>query len=390
MTTTPLERAKHPLDLPFTTLSPAEEKLQGDIRTFLKSYMGSSRSRGLGVTCEHDPTFSEELARRGWVGMSIPAAYGGPGGSAVERFIVAEELLAAGAPIAAHWIADRQSAQLIERFGTEEQRQRFLPEIAAGKCFFSIGLSEADAGSDLAAVRTTATETGQGWLINGTKLWTTSAHLNHFIIVLARTDATGSSKSRALSQFIVSLDHPSVHVRPIVYQDGSHDFNEVTFDAVEVDHSALIGEVGNGWSQAASELALERSGPDRYLSTFALLDLFCERQRAAGKPIPLEITALLLQLRVLRSLSLAVARTVDEGRSPIAEAALLKNLGTAFEQEVVATVQRLLGTPPDLQADQELERLVARALLVAPCFTIRGGTTEILRSIVARAIRRDH
>src|SRR5258708_4604230 len=160
---------------------------------------------GLGIDAHHSPEFSRALASRGWLGMSIPEEYGGHGHTAVERFVVIEELLAAGAPINAHWIADRQTAPALLAYGTEKQRRRFLPSIARGDCYFSIGLSEPDAGSDLAAVRTTAKAVDGGWLLNGTKIWTSGAHLNHFFVVLCRTRPLGEDRHQGLSTLIVAL-----------------------------------------------------------------------------------------------------------------------------------------------------------------------------------------
>src|SRR5918999_110100 len=136
---------------PPTTLTPAELELRGEVRAFLAAELSEAAGKGVGVAGPHNPEFSRKLAKKGWVGLSIPKEYGGAGRTAVERFVVVEELLAARAPVGAHWVADRQSAPAILKFGTEEQRRKFLPAISAGECFFAIGMSEPDAGSDLAS-----------------------------------------------------------------------------------------------------------------------------------------------------------------------------------------------------------------------------------------------
>lgn len=152
-----------------------------------------------------DADFSRALGTAGYVGMTLPARYGGGDHHPLERYVVIEELLAAGAPVGAHWIADRQTGPLILRYGSEEQRERYLPGIAKGELYACIGLSEPGAGSDLAAVRTTARETAEGWRINGQKIWTTGAHFSQIMLALVRTEE-GSERNAGLSQLLIDLD----------------------------------------------------------------------------------------------------------------------------------------------------------------------------------------
>ena len=220
-----------------------------------------------------DPAFSKKLGDRGWLGMTWPKKYGGHERSAMERYAVTEELLAAGAPVAAHWIADRQSGPNLLRYGTEEQRQEILPRIAAGECFFVIGMSEPDSGSDLASIRTRAVRDRSGdWVVNGAKVWTSNAHHSHYAIVLVRTSPAGhgATGTRGCRQLLVDLSLPGITINPIRILDGGHHFNEVVFDDVVVPGDMLLGEEGNGWHQVTAELAFERSGPERFLSTIHL------------------------------------------------------------------------------------------------------------------------
>lgn len=373
-------------------LRPAEEELRAEVRAFLAEELprGSYRP-GLGMNAVHSPEFSKKLAERGWVGMAIPPEYGGHGRSPVDRFIVAEELLAAGAPVAAHWTADRQTAPTILAFGTEDQRNRFLPAIARAECFFSIGMSEPDAGSDLASVRTVASPVEGGFVLNGTKIWTSGAHLNHFFCVLCRTSPLEEDRHQGLSQLIVSLSAEGVEVRPIPFLDGSHHFNEVVLHDVFVPGSMALGEVGMGWQQVTSELSYERSGPDRFLSTYQLLETYLAEQ-PASETLPERasdaVGRLAARYWTIRQLSLSVARALERGQAPAVEAAMVKDLGTTFEQEVVAVLSDLADHDPDPGSSSLFESLLARATLVAPSYTIRGGTTEVLRGVVARALRR--
>jgi alkylation response protein AidB-like acyl-CoA dehydrogenase len=379
------------LDIVFqpTRLDDAELALRHEVREFLRQEFPPGEYRpnlGFGG---YSPDFSRRLAARGWVGMAIPREYGGQGRTAVERFIVVEELLRAGAPVGAHWIADRQSGPVILAFGTEAQRVRFLPAICRGECYFSIGMSEPDSGSDLASVRTVAEPVPGGWRLRGRKIWTSNAHLNQFAITLCRSSPLTADRHAGLSQFIVDLHSPGVVVHPVHLIDGSHHFNEVELDDVFVPDDLVLGQIGAGWRQVTSELTFERAGPDRYLSTFPLLERYvAERaaldgtvERAAGR-----IGRLGARLWTIRQLGLAIARAVDRGDAPAVQAALVKDLGTTFEQELVRVIGDLVDDEASQDSPSLLIALLAEAVLNAPAFTIRGGTTEVLRMIAARGL----
>lgn len=371
-------------------LTEAEETLRHEVREFLVEAMPPDVRPGLGMAARHDPAFSRRLAARGWVGMALPPEYGGRGRSAVDRFVISEELLSAGAPVMAHFVADRQTGPTLLHYGTEEQRRRFLPAISAGECYFSLGMSEPDAGSDLASVRTTATRTDGGWRLNGTKVWTTYAHLNHFFVVLCRTSRGEGDRHAGLSQLIVDLAAPGVTISAIPYLDGSHHFNEVVLDDVFVGDEMVLGEIGSGWRQVTSELAYERSGPDRFLSTFTV---YRELLRLlAGTPVDdaqaRVVGELAARFWTIRQLSLSVARAIDAGQAPAVESALVKDLGTIFEQESIEMMRAAADTEVDPRRGSMFTLLLAEAVLTGPSFTLRGGTTEVLRSVAAKGLSR--
>ncbi|WP_308194461.1 acyl-CoA dehydrogenase family protein [Pseudonocardia kujensis] len=366
--------------------------LRSEVRAFLaeERAAGAWRPRADTWLSGWDERFTKELARRGWLGMTIPTEYGGHGRGALDRYVVTEELLAAGAPVAAHWVADRQIGPSLMRFGTEEQRQRFLPGIAAGEVYFGIGMSEPDSGSDLASVRSKADRVDGGWELTGTKVWTSGAHHAHAFFALVRTSPKDDTNRHAgLSQLIVDLKAPGVTIRPIPLLTGAHHFNEVVFDKVFIPDSMVLGEIGQGWHQVTSELAFERSGPERYLSTFPLVvallgeiaghDLDAGRRRDLG--------GLVSRYWTLRRMSLAIAGALEAGKAPELAAAVVKDLGTRFENEVIDAARLLVSIPPDPGGEQGgFARLLADAVLHAPGFTLRGGTNEILRGIVARGL----
>lgn len=369
---------------PTYTTPAGQGKLRAEVRGFVYDYFGGAPRPGLGMGVDFDPAFSRALAKRGWVGMTLPKRYGGSEKGAVERWIVVEELLAVSAPVTAHWMADRQTGPLLARFASEDMKERFLPSIAAGECYISIGMSEPDAGSDLASVRTSATAVAGGYEVNGTKLWTSGAHRSHYVVALCRTDPS-ADRHAGLSQFIIDLASPGISITPIVLLDGSHHFNQVTFDDVHVPAENLIGQRGQGWAQVTSELVSERGGPDRYMSVYRLLELAFEHVPDVVDRHAAEVGTLLARFRTLRRLSLSIAAMVDEGLPPGALVPIVKDLGTTFEQETVRVIRNLVSSPQRLDRhDDDFAQLLARATLAAPTFTLRGGTNEILRNLVAR------
>jgi acyl-CoA dehydrogenase len=251
-----------------------------------------------------DRDFSRAVGERGWIGMTWPKAYGGGERTAMDRYVVLEEMLAVGAPVAAHWIGDRQSGPLLLRLGTEEQRRNFLPGIVRGELAFAIGLSEPDSGSDLASLRTRAEKVPGGWKINGRKVWTTNAHRCDFMIALLRTEpvADPKLKHQGLSQFLVDLRSSGLSIRPILDLVGEEGFNEITFDDVFVPDSMLVGTPGKGWEQATAELAFERAGPERYLSSLPLLPAAVDALRADGAAGAETVGRLLARAGTLRQM----------------------------------------------------------------------------------------
>jgi len=371
-------------------LTAAEQSLRSEVIDFLGAELPrGSFVPGLGMNAAKDPAFSRKLGERGWLGMALPVAYGGHDRSAVDRFIVVEQLLRWGAPVGHHWVADRQSGPVIAKFGTDEQKQRFLPGICRGELSFCIGMSEPDSGSDLASISSKATREGDGWVLDGRKIWTTAAHENDWIIVLCRTTPRDEvdDKRQGLSQLIVDLKGPGITATPVPFIDGTADFCEVVFDGVFVPDSLVLGEIGQGWSQNTSELAYERGGPDRWLSTYLLVEELLRRDHDGRSDSLLDVLGqAVANYWVLHQLSLSVARSIDEGGAPAIESALVKEMGTRFEQDVVTAVLAHLDEAPNLADESVFGRLLVSAALTQPSFTIRGGTNEVLRSVAAKGL----
>jgi alkylation response protein AidB-like acyl-CoA dehydrogenase len=320
--------------------------------------------------------------------MVWPRQYGGQERTALERYVMTEEMLAGGAPVGAHWVADRQSGNQILRHGSERARRLILPQIAAGECFFAIGMSEPDSGSDLAAVRSKAVKVEGGWKLSGTKVWTSSAHRAHYLIALVRTAPKEEDRHAGMTQFIVDLKSPGLSLSPILNIYGAHDWNEVVFDECFVPDDMVMGEVGGGWDMVTSELAFERSGPDRFLSTYQLL--LASMEKLGDQPDARsvnEIGRFVAHLTTLRRMSTSVAGMLTQGQKPILEAALVKDIGTAFEREIPEIFRQLIPTEPVMDNDSsDFDALLGMNMLKAPGFTIRGGTREILRGMIAKGL----
>lgn len=359
-------------------------ELRAKVRGIVADYGVSDPVARANCWSKPDPAFSRKLGEAGLLGMIWPREYGGHERSAMERYVVLEELLAAGAPVGAHWIADRQTGTLLLRYGHESEARRWVPGMARGEVYACIGLSEPGAGSDLAAVRTAARRDGDDWIISGQKVWTTNAHNAHVMIALVRTDP-GSQRNQGLSQFVIPMDAPGVTVRPIIDLTGGHDFNEVFFEDVRLPATALLGEEGNGWAQVTAELSLERSGPERYLSSMALmveLIRYAEAHDASG--LRDLVARLAAETWTLRLMSASVATKIARGEDPALEATMVKDLGNSFEQAMPELVHAAVDCDP--AGPDALGLVLGHLLQVSPSFSLRGGTREILKGIIARGL----
>ncbi|MBV9509752.1 MAG: acyl-CoA dehydrogenase family protein [Caulobacteraceae bacterium] len=377
--------------LALSAIPPEDEAVRPAIRALIaEACAGMSLHDRAHTWMGASAEFSRKMGAAGFLGLTLPKAYGGHERGPFARFVVVEELLAAGAPVALHWIADRQSALVILNYGTEAQKQQYLPPICRGEIFFCIGMSEPGSGSDLASVRTRAERTAAGWRLNGQKIWTTNAHLGHYAITLVRTSGDATSRHAGLSQLIVDLHAPGVSIRPIRDLNGETDFNEIFFDNVELPADALLGEEGAGWEQVNAELAFERSGPERIYSTLIAADGWVRHVQAlgvrAGEDRLRLAGSLMAQLAVLRQISIAVTARLAKGERPLTEASLSKDLGTSFEQSIPHLIADDLASHPDEPIGADLRAALMHLMQISPAFSLRGGTREIMRGIIARGL----
>jgi acyl-CoA dehydrogenase len=366
-------------------LPPETGVLRQQVRDFIAAEMPSisllDRAKSwTGV----NPAFSRKLGAKGWIGMTWPKQYGGAERSFLERYVVMEELLAAGAPVGAHWVADRQSGPLLIRYAPQ-LAQKIVPAIARGEICFCIGMSEPDTGSDLASIRTAARQVAGGWVINGTKLWTTYAQHADYMIALVRTDGTGKERQKGLSQFLIEMKNSAVQVSPIRNILGDGEFNTVDLHDCFVPDECLIGNPGDGWAQVTSELAFERSGPERYLSSTPLFLEMLEVADIEDGRQAIEIGKLVAGYASLRQMSIAVAGLLSRQEDASLAAALVKDQGALLEQHIPEVAHSLF-SDLDLPAQNPLSQLADFSTQASVSYSLRGGTREILRGIIARGL----
>jgi acyl-CoA dehydrogenase len=367
------------------------EALRGEVRAFLAEEIaaGTFDPHRPGYGDSHNRAFSQRIGAKGWIGMTWPKKYGGHERTFLERYVVTEEFRVANAPVRLHFVADRQSGPILLKYAPEHVKADIVPRICRGELCFVIGMSEPNSGSDLFAARTKATKVDGGFRINGSKIWTSNAHIADYMLGLFRTSApTKENRRHGLTQFLVDMKTPGITVNPVIQMTGQHDFNEVVFEDAFVPDDYVMGEIDGAWKQATSELAYERSGPERFLETFYVM---IELIRAVGAEPDIRsaegLGRLVAQLHTLRRMSVSVAGMLQAGKEPVVEGSLVKDLGTIWEQKLPHRVRELTAfLEPEISNRATLEEQLAFAMTVAPKLTIQGGTTEILRGIIARGL----
>ena len=371
--------------------TPERESLREEVRSFLESDP-SVRSRTVredGWIAGFDRAFSKRLAERGWIGLTWPERYGGGERTYLDRLVLTEELLLAGAPVAAHWFGDRQIGPSLLAHGTEEQREALVPRIVRAEISFCVGMSEPNAGSDLASLSTTATLDGEGFVIRGQKIWTSFAEEAEYCYLVARTD-TESRPHRGISELLVPMDAPRITVKGTRDMVGEAHFGEVFFDDVRVPSRYLIGELNRGWYQIMRQLDYERSGIERLFSNYPLWRDVCAIARKTGKSrdprFRQRMAEIEVAIRAGRGMVYNVAAILTDGKVPNHEAAVAKAFCTSLEQRIADLASEILGPHAQLSAASPRAPLAgraARSLLYAPAYTIQGGTNNILKNVIA-------
>jgi len=382
------------MDFSFTE---EQKKFKQEVRDFLEDEV----KRGLWKpSCDawiqsYDPEFTKRVAAKGWIGLTWPREYGGQGLGFVERVILTEEMLRYGAPAACHWFSDRQIGGAVLEYGSEEQKKDLLPKIIKGELYCGLGMSETEAGSDLASLKTRAAEDGDDYIFNGQKTWTSGGSFINYVYVLARTDPE-VVKHKGISEFIIPLDLSGISRIPMVDITGTEAWNDVFFDNVRVPKKYMIGEKNKGFYHVMAELAFERSGMERLMGNYPLFDAlikFVMETRDGGKflaqsdVIRQKLAQLQVEFEIGRLFMYRVAVVMEAGKAPTVEAAMSKAYATAFEQRVANFAMEILGPYGLLWMDSKYAKiggLAAHSYLGSKGYSLQAGASEILKNIIAQ------
>jgi alkylation response protein AidB-like acyl-CoA dehydrogenase len=377
-------------------LSEEQEKFRQEVRDFLEAEI----KQGLWEpSCDawimgHDPEFTKRVSKKGWIGLTWPKEYGGQGRSYIDRLILTEEMLRYGAPAACHWFADRQIGGAIVHYGTDEQKKELLPMILRGEAYVGLGMSEPDAGSDLASLKTKATEDGEEFIIDGQKTWTSGGSHMNWIYLVARTDPE-APKHKGISEFFFRTDLSGVNVVPIHDITGGVHFNEVFFENVHIPKTSLIGERNRGFYQILNQLDYERSGMERLMANYPLFEAlinYVKETKRKGQPLskdPLvraKLAQLKIELEIGRLHMYRVAMVMDEGRAPNWESSMSKAYGTAFEQRLAGAAIEITGLYGQLSPESKwapMHGMAYHSYLSSKGYSLQAGSSEVLKNILA-------
>ena len=390
--------------------SPEEAAFRAEVRRFIETELPEGLERGGGGAMfgggsgrftrrdywEKLSGWLKKLSDRGWVAPAWPTEYGGGGLSVIDQFILNEELAKMGAPRSPNVIALGWVGPTLISYGTDEQKTEHLPPILKGEKFWCQGFSEPEAGSDLASVQTRAVRDGDDYVINGQKIWTSGAHVAHWMILLARTDPE-APKHKGISYFLLDMKSPGITVRPLLNMVGSHDFNEVFFEDVRVPAKNLVGEENRGWYVGTATLDYERSGIATSVTHGRTVQEFVAyAQDHTDDPtntitrdplVRYELADRAIEAQVEQMLSYQVIGMQARGLIPNKEASIAKLYSSELDQRLAATGLKLLGLYGQVLRDSPHTAMNGRMpsmYLYATTSTVGGGTSEVQRNIIAQ------
>jgi len=384
------------MDFKFTE---EQSQLREDVRAFLKTEKEKGvYPFGANSFLElRSKEFSKRMAQKGWIGMAWPKEYGGRGMGYTERLIVLEEMIGAGAPIAYHFLVDRQVGPGIIHFGSDFLKKEFLSKIINADVTFCLLFSEPDAGSDLANCRTTAVEEGDYYVVNGQKVWTSGAHLADYGWALVKTTLDPDvSRYDAFSELIIDMKSPGITIRPLINMAGIHSFNEVYFDNVKIHKNYLVGKRDNGFRQIMTNLDYERAGIERLMQNNHVKEALIEYVKTSkkdGRPLSEDslvrdiVAGLEVEYQVYRLFVYYITSCLDNGKMPTFEAAMGKALCTLYEARLADVAATVIGLPGLLRPDSPealFDGVVCESYLWSPSYTLQGGVVEVLKNIVSK------
>jgi hypothetical protein len=377
--------------------SAEERAFRDEVRAWLREHLPSAlRDKVVSyapLTRDDLLAWHRILAAKGWIAPAWPTEWGGTGWNVVQRYLFEEECGYAGAPPLIPF-GLMMCAPVLLRFGTDAQRERFLPRIYRGEDFWCQGYSEPGSGSDLASLRTSAVRRGDRYVVNGQKTWTTMGHMADWIFCLVRTDPEAGRKQEGISFLLIDMRTPGITVRPLILMDGHHEVNEVFFDDVEVPVDQRVHDEGKGWTVAKYLLGYERMNTARIGTSrreLAQLERFAGEQRRDGRSLLDDtrfrdkVSRLEIELTALAITNLRFLDALRGGRAPGAEVSMLKIKGTEIQQtltELMLEAAGPLAMAPD-GADPRLAAIARRYCNMRKT-TIYAGSNEIQRNIIAK------
>lgn len=379
--------------------TPEQEEFRREVKAFLEAELGAGTFTITSKELVGSIQFSRKMAQRGWIGMTWPKQYGGQERTYTEKTILSEELCKVHAPVLYHFLGDRQVGPALIKFGSDWQKEFFLPRIAKaekGTCFCLL-FSEPNAGSDLAAISTSAEKDGDYYIINGQKIWASGAHEADWGWLLVKT-AFDSSIPRHLtcSEFIVDMKSPGITIRPIVNMAGEHTFNEVFFDDVRVHKKYLVGQENAGFKQIMEQVDYERAGIERLMQNYPIYEQLLQYVRKMDREstddafynwVRDAVAQMEIEYNAGRLLCYFTAWMIDQGKKPTSQAALCKAFCTQYEQRLNDLATRVVGPVSQIRIGSSWAPFavdLAEIYLWGPSFTLQGGSVEILKNIVAQ------
>jgi alkylation response protein AidB-like acyl-CoA dehydrogenase len=373
------------MDFNFT---PEDQAFRAEVRAFLDEHLPPEDDRG----SETIARWNQALAEKRWIGFSWPGEAGGGGGSLIRQFILKEEMsLAKAPPLGSDFMGLAWVGPALIRYGTEEQKRRFLPDLLASRTLWCTGYSEPDHGSDLAGLQTRAVLDGDSYVVNGQKIWTTSAHIAEWCFLMVRTTSESESRYGGITCLLVPMDTPGIEVRPINSLVGVHSFNQVFLNDVRVPVANRLGAEGEGWKVVVGALANERSGISESTEMERQLDDLKQLARASkknGRPAledsatRRELARFETKITAMRLNGLRYFTKQLRGEHPSSETSVNKLLRGQLEIPMSELALGLQGSESQYAGPWEIHSLTFHGTVIG------GGTPNIQRNIIAERILR--
>lgn len=383
--------------------SAQDEAFRDEVRTWLTEHLvgefaalGSGNDLGEGHELDVRRAWERELAAGGWVGIGWPKHFGGRDLPLTQQMIFNEEYARAGGPGRTGFFGEQLLGPTLMMFGTDEQKQRFLPPILRADEYWCQGFSEPDAGSDLANVKTTAVRDGDEWVINGQKVWTSLGHIADWIFVVCRTDATSTKKHEGISFILCPIDQPGVELRPITQITGTAEFNEVFFTAARTPADMVVGPIGQGWKVVMATLGFERGTAFlaqqlRFAEEYRKVVAYAQERGEANDPIVRQRLAdAYIGLEIMRLTGLRTVTKILQGGQPGPESSIGKLHWSKWHQRLGELEMDLMGADGQVLADEhDPDRRhvdFQYTFQFSRSHTIYAGSSEIQRNIVGERV----